>query len=153
MTRLGGTIIAPAETDEDIRRCFPALRVLRPHLTDPDAFVAQVRRQREAGYRLYFVAGEDGPAAAAVGFRLTESLSWGRFVYIDDLITLPEARGRGYGGALLDWVVNVAREAGCDAVHLDSGHQRFDAHRLYLNKRFKIIAHHFALDLRAGDAG
>ncbi|MGZ5023946.1 MAG: GNAT family N-acetyltransferase, partial [Chthoniobacterales bacterium] len=30
---------------------------------------------------------------------------------------------------------------------LDSGVQRFDAHRFYLMKRMKISSHHFVLDL------
>ncbi|MGZ5001726.1 MAG: GNAT family N-acetyltransferase, partial [Chthoniobacterales bacterium] len=30
---------------------------------------------------------------------------------------------------------------------LDSGVQRFDAHRFYLMKRMKISSHHFSLEL------
>ncbi len=137
-----------AESDDELRRCFPAVRVLRPHLADEGAFVAQVRRQQAQGYRLAFAEDGSGAVVAVAGFRFTESLSWGRFVYVDDLVTVPEARGKGYAGALLDGVIALARAENCDAVHLDSGHQRFDAHRLYLNKRFRITAHHFALDLR-----
>lgn len=33
-------------------------------------------------------------------------------------------------------------------IQLDSGLQRHDAHRLYLNYGFKIIGHHFSLDLK-----
>ncbi|MDQ3552225.1 MAG: GNAT family N-acetyltransferase, partial [Bacteroidota bacterium] len=71
----------------------------------------------------------------------------GKSIYIDDLVTAPTARGKGFGGALLKYVFDEAREAGCQSVHLDSGVQRFAAHRLYLNNGFNITSHHFALEL------
>jgi GNAT superfamily N-acetyltransferase len=132
-----------AESDKDIRRCFPALKVLRPHLEEA-GFVPQVRRQQAAGYCLLGLGPADEPALAAAGYRQAEFLAWGRVLYIDDLITLPEARGRGYGGQLLDWLIERARALGCNEVHLDSGYQRHDAHRLYLNKGFDLGCHHFS---------
>jgi GNAT superfamily N-acetyltransferase len=75
-----------------------------------------------------------------------ECLSWGRVLYIDDLISDASTRKNGYGGKLLKWTIQHARDASCDQVHLDSGPQRHDAHRLYLNHGFKIIGHHFAFD-------
>jgi hypothetical protein len=53
------------------------------------------------------------------------------------------------GGALFDWLVQLAREHECRELHLDSGVQRFDAHRFYLGKRMHITSHHFALKLPA----
>ena len=44
-------------------------------------------------------------------------------------------------------IIDMARKENLDAIHLDSGHTRFDAHRLYLNMGFKIVSHHFALQL------
>jgi GNAT superfamily N-acetyltransferase len=132
-----------AESDDDIRRCFPALKVLRPHL-DEAGFLPQVRRQQQAGYCLLGVGQGEGAAVAAAGFRLLEFLAWGRVLYIDDFITLPEARGRGHGGRLLDWMIAKAAALGCAEVHLDSGYQRLDAHRLYLNKGFILACHHFS---------
>ena len=134
--------ILPPET----ARAHAALRELRPHLVDQDAFVAQVDDlQRPAGYRLVG-AFEDGPDAVAVaGFRSGTNLAWGRFVYIDDLSTLPAARGRGWGRALLDWVHAEAARLGCTQAHLDSGvgADRLTAHRLYFNSGYRITSHHF----------
>jgi GNAT superfamily N-acetyltransferase len=72
----------------------------------------------------------------------------GRSIYIDDLCTLPEARGKGHAKALLQHVLKEAREEELQSIHLDSGHQRHDAHRLYLNFGFDITAHHFAMELK-----
>jgi len=123
-------------------------QLLRPHLIGED-FVARVRRQESAGYRLIYLQDAKKKVAAAAGFRILEFLAWGRVVYVDDLITLPEQRGSGYGGALMDWLIGHAREQECDELHLDSGYQRNDAHRLYLNKGLQLGGHHFSMKLKA----
>lgn len=140
-----------AETDTEIAACLPPLRALRPHLeamSEAD-FIARVRRQQAQGYRLAYRAA-DGMVHSAAGFRILEFLAWGTVLYIDDLVTRAESRGKGHAGALLDAVIAHARAAGCDAVHLDSGYQRHTAHRLYLNHGFQLNCHHFACRLDDG---
>jgi GNAT superfamily N-acetyltransferase len=139
------TRIRLAETREEIARCFPVIVELRPHL-EAEGFVEQVLRQQRDGYRLAYLE-DAGEVRACAGYRFTESLSWGRFMYVDDLVTASSARSKGHGGELLDWLVAQAREQGCAQFHLDSGVQRFGAHRFYLTKRMDITAHHFALKL------
>jgi hypothetical protein len=58
-----------------------------------------------------------------------------------------KSTGKGYAGALLDWIFAKAKELHCDQVHLDSGYQRHDAHRLYLKKGMKLACHHFSKDV------
>jgi GNAT superfamily N-acetyltransferase len=130
-----------ATTDEDIEKCFLVLQALRPHL-QKDMYLQRIRSQQAQGYQLAFV-GNESLAFSAIGFRMMEMLYCGRFIYIDDVSTLPEHRGKGYAGQLLDWVVELAKENNIGQIHLDSGHQRHTAHRLYLNKKFNIISHHF----------
>lgn len=139
--------VALATTDDAIARCHGVMAELRPHVAAAE-FVARVRRQeRVAGYRLAYA--EDGGCVRAVaGYRISECLAWGRFLYVDDLVSLSGERCRGYGGALFDWLVEAARSEGCAELHLDSGVQRFGAHRFYLRKRMDITSHHFALRLR-----
>jgi GNAT superfamily N-acetyltransferase len=126
---------------------WEALRALRPHLTDRDAFVRRVDElQRPEGYRIVaaFDAGEE-QARAAAGFRIAHNLAWGRFLYVDDLSTLPAARRRGHASALLAWIGEEARREGCDSVELDSGvgPDRQDAHRRYFDRGMRIASFHF----------
>jgi GNAT superfamily N-acetyltransferase len=125
---------------------FEAMRALRPHLADERELVRRVDRQRTEGYRLVAAVEDDGSVGAVAGFRVHDTLAFGRILYIDDLSTLPAARRRGYGRALLDWCAYEGRRLGCDAVHLDSGvgADRQDAHRLYFNAGMRISAHHFS---------
>jgi GNAT superfamily N-acetyltransferase len=135
-----------AQTDEEILACFPVVSQLRPHLKQAD-FVSRVRRQQEGGYLLAFLQSA-GEVKAVAGYRYTESLAWGKYLYVDDLVTIEVGRSRGYGGQLLNWLVAQARAQQCVEFHLDSGVQRFGAHRFYLTNRMDIIAHHFAMKLR-----
>lgn len=138
--------ISIAESEQDIRNCFPVMKQLRTHLTENE-FVTRVQRQTdEFGYKLAFVY-ENDQAKAVAGFRISECLYDGRYLYIDDLVTDETERSKGYGGQLFDWVINHAKENGCTKLTLDSGVQRFSAHRFYLSKRMEISCHHFSLDL------
>ncbi len=148
VTALKGQImvtIAQVTSDRQIRRCFPAMAQLRPHLAESE-FVARVRRQQRDGYHLAFLS-ERKVVKAVAGYRFSESLSWGKYMYVDDLVTLAQFRSQGHGQKLIAWLIRQARTHGCDEFHLDSGVQRFGAHRFYLASRMNIIAHHFALKL------
>ena len=139
-----------AKTDAEIRQCLPAMLALRQHLSPEQAFEMIRFQQDNDGFVLAYVQGDDllEPTPAVVGYRFLNLLYSGKTLYIDDLSTLPSARGKGYASALLDFVIDEARKAGCQCVSLDSGQNpaRYDAHRLYLKKGFNITSHHFKLD-------
>ncbi len=135
-----------AESPEDIARCFDTMHELRPYLLHGE-FVERVQRQqREGGYRLALLES-DGAVRSVAGYRFAEYLAWGRILYVDDLVTRECDRGFGFGSVLFDWLVEQARAAGCVQFHLDSGVQRFGAHRFYLHKGMDITAHHFDFKL------
>jgi GNAT superfamily N-acetyltransferase len=127
-------------------RAARALLELRPHRAPAEALVTVADGQRAAGYRLVgsFEPGEED-AAAVAGFRVQENLAWGRHLYVDDLVTRADRRGRGHGGALMRWLAVEACRAGCEQLHLDSGvgPEREDAHRLYFNAGLRISSYHF----------
>ena len=139
MTKFQVTI---ATTDEQIRRCFPVMRELRTHITDEKQFLERVRRQQEQGYQLAFLECE-GEVRAVAGYRFLESLFSGKNLYVDDLVTRDSDRSRGFGGELMDWLINEARANRCQTIELDSGVQRFEAHRFYFSKRMSISSYHF----------
>jgi GNAT superfamily N-acetyltransferase len=133
------------ESDAEIDACYPVMAELRPHLAR-DAFVAQVKRQREtAGYAL--VAGHDPGVVAVAGIRIAEWLPSGKCLEIEDLVTHDGERSKGYGAQLFDWIAEHARREGCAELKLVSHVTRFDAHRFYLNRGMSILAHFFSLKL------
>jgi GNAT superfamily N-acetyltransferase len=138
----------------ETHRAARALLELRSHRAPAETLVAAADAQRAAGYRLAgsFEEGEDD-AAAVAGFRIAENLAWGRHLYVDDLTTCADRRGRGHGGALMRWLALEACRAGCGELHLDSGvgPDREDAHRLYFNSGLRIASYHFARAVGARD--
>jgi GNAT superfamily N-acetyltransferase len=142
--------IAIANTPEEIRPCHLVMRELRPLFREPEQFVERVLLQQKQGYQLAFLESE-GEVCAVAGYRFLESLFSGKFLYLDDLVTRESDRSCGFGGQLLDWLIEQAREHGCENLELDSGVQRFDAHRFYFSKRMSISSYHFRIKIGSNE--
>ncbi len=139
--------ISIAETDADIAACYTVMRELRPHIAEME-FLARIRQQEKTGYRLALARDANQPVAVT-GFRILENLAWGRFLYVDDLVTLPAHRSRGFGAKLLNWLRQRAAQENCAQFHLDSGIQRTDAHRFYQREGMTLSCFHFAETITA----
>lgn len=134
-----------AESDFQILGCFPVIFQLHPHL-EQSKFIEQVRYQMKEGYKLAFLEVEK-QAVAIAGFRISNCLSSGKFLYIDDLVVDELKRSYSYGQQLFQWLIEYARNHECKHLSLDSGVQRFAAHRFYLRQRMSITSHHFSIEL------
>lgn len=134
------------DTEEDIIPCFPVMKALRPHLTK-DRFIENFRVQQPQSYKIAVAIDSSGTICALAGYRFCNFMAWGKVIYLDDLVTDPSTLKKGYGGALLDWLEEEGHRNNCDALHLDSGYQRLDAHRLYLKKGWTLSSHHFSKEL------
>ena len=136
-----------ADSDADLRRCFPVIQQLRTHFDQEETFVIQARRQMaNERWRLAFLEDE-GEVVALAGFRLLEALHSGKTLYVDDLVTREDQRSKGHGETLMRWLEDRARKAGCQTFSLDSGTQRTDAHRFYFRMGMVIPSFHFAKKL------
>lgn len=137
--------IQQALTKEDHAKCFEVMKELRPHHTT-DSFLDAMKQMEKEGYQLWYIE-DKGNAVCVAGFRFTTTLYDGLIIDFDDFVTLDAARKKGYAGILFDHLVSIAKEKNIKTIHLNSNHQRFDAHRFYLNKKMKIIAHHFRIEV------
>ncbi len=144
--RASASKVTLAQTADQIGRCHPVMRQLRPHFPRAFEFVSQVQRQQEQGYLLAFLES-GGKVRAVAGYRYLESLFSGRNLYVDDLVTDEKSRSFGFGGKLLDWLADEAISHGCRRLELDSGVQRDRAHRFYFVKGMKIDSFHFRKEL------
>ena len=134
-----------AETDQEIERCYAVVAELRPDIAKNE-FLPRVRQMASEGYRLAYL--ERGPDVVAVaGYRISTNFWLGRHLYVDDLVTAAQARSRGYGEALLLWLCEEARRAGCNTLDLDSGTQRARAHKFYFGQGMTIAGYHFVVPL------
>ena len=133
-----------ARTGEDLRRAFPAVKELRPFLEEAE-YMTMVKRMIAGGYHLAMLELEDGTVTCVGGFRIDEMFHRGKGVYVDDLSTLEAHRSKGYGAKVLDFIIEYCKKEDVVCIHLDSGVQRFAAHRFYLRYGFDITSHHFAM--------
>jgi len=118
--KLHGTALRDVQTEEQLRACYPVMKELRPHLDTEDEFVTRVARQREQGYRV-LAAWEHGEVVALAGYRLQENLVYGKFLYVDDLVSAEKHRGRRWGALLLELLTVYAAQADCVKLVLDTG--------------------------------
>lgn len=133
-------------TDQDVDKLIPVMIELRPHRTVDDLRL-MILDQMKNGFQVVYV-GDADQAFAVAGFRTLDMLFSGKTLYVDDLVTHTEHRKNGYAGMLMKWLIQYAKENNYDHLSLDSGHQRKDAHRLYLNHGLDITAHHFGKDVK-----
>ncbi len=138
--------ILQAKTKETLVQCFEVMKELRPHHS-LESFLETMHQMHKEGYQLWYIEDE-GKVVCTGGFRFTTTLYDGLIIDFDDFVTLSAVRKKGYAGIFFDHLVSIAKEKNIKTIHLNSNHQRFDAHRFYLNKRMKIIAHHFRIEIQ-----
>jgi GNAT superfamily N-acetyltransferase len=137
-------VIKKMLSDSDIMMTYPVMSQLRTHVGKHE-YVDRVKRQHAtAGYEVAALF-DDGQVRCVAGYRISECLSWGKFLYVDDLVSDPNARSKNYGKQMMDWLLAEAKKNACQELHLDSGVQRHGAHRFYLRERMDITCYHFAL--------
>ena len=98
------------------------------------------------GLRYLVAYHSDGTPQAAPGYRVIATTR-GRILFLDDLVTHPDARSKGIGAFLFDAVEVIGRESGATAIELDSGVTNAAAHRFYFAHRMSVTAFHFAASL------
>lgn len=136
--------IRHADTESQVRECYPLMRQLRPALADEADFVSRWKRQAKQGYRL-LVCRQDGHPVALAGYREVENLIHDRHLYVDDLVTDDSCRGSGHGSTLIAYLREAAMAQGCANLVLDSGMSNAQAHRFYYREGLLARALHFTL--------
>ncbi len=138
-------IVELGPDDPRLDEIYPVVHELRDELSSEE-FHSRYAEGYPGGYRVVALFDE-GECRAVAGYRIMTNLVRGRVLYVDDLVTSAQFRSRGYGKRLNDHLTQVARDAGCDHVALDSGTQRTGAHRFYLSEGYVITSFHFGRPL------
>ncbi len=145
VTDRDGTVTSPAW----LAAAEPLHRDLRPQL--PHDYAAAMARVFLSGGRL-IVAAQGELAVGLAVWRVLENTMFGRFLYVDDLVTDTRLRSRGVGKALLSRCEAIAVELGCREFVLDSGVQRAQTHRFYFREGLVVRAFNFGKSLPVAPA-
>lgn len=130
------------ESELALHAAYTLMRELRPHLTDAANFIARVHRQAQQGYCLQGV-WQDQQLLALAGYRISENLLYGRFLYVDDLVTAPCARSHGLGAKLIDALRAEAHEQNCTHLVLDTALNNALGQRFYYRQGLLAAGMHF----------
>ncbi len=94
------------------------------------------------GYQTIHLEIENEPVAFA-GYRITETLLFGKHLFIDDLFTVEHKRNEGLAQHILKIIKAYAESVDCLSIQLDSGLSRKNTHLFYENNDFTKTAFHF----------
>jgi GNAT superfamily N-acetyltransferase len=133
-----------AQTQQELERAADIFLQLRPAF-NVTSLCEQITQQQKQGYQVAYVE-LNGRVVCVAGFTVSLKLAWGKSMYIDDLVTDSKTRSVGAGKQMIEWLKMYAKNEGCREIHLDSGGQRYGAHRFYFREGFNITSHHFVLN-------
>lgn len=132
-----------AETRDDIAACYVTMKELRPALASESEFLLRVERQAKQGYRI-LAAWHGSTVIGLAGYRVTENLISGVFIYVDDLVVSSTIRSHGIGARLLDGVSDECRRLGIHVLQLDTALDNSLGQRFYFRYGMLARAFHFA---------
>ena len=130
------TWVASFDEAEAVASLLVAFREHLGHERGPsdNAMLAGVERLMEAGEAEFLLgaADDDSPPVGMAQVRFRFSV-WTAApdCWLEDLFVAPQARRRGIASALLEQVVQRARERGCRRVELDTNSENAQARALY----------------------
>jgi len=100
----------------------------------PDEFnyFMSVEEMNEPATTLFVARNEDGKAVGIGAMRREDA----GIAEVKRMFTLPEVRGQGVGGKLLDAIIKLAQDEGVDKLVLETGNDHPEAWRLYESRGF-----------------
>lgn len=138
--------------DDAWAQAFEVLRQLRGHLdraTFDDLHAAGAAQGLRFTGAIVASPGSPATCVGVAGWRLMDTASVVRKLFIDDLVVDADHRSAGVGALLLAHLEEQARAHGAHIVELDSGHQRTDAHRFYRRHGYRDVSLKFRRHLDA----
>ena len=137
-------------TIEDTPHILTLLSVLgRPEPktnVDTDHFKNLIVRYVDADDKRIIVADFDGLIVGFASVMFLLRLNHTKMeMYMPELVIHEKYRGRGIGVMLVDFCMDLAKEAGCYRIRLESGNWRYDSHDFYKHLGFKQSALSFEM--------
>ncbi len=136
-------IVQLADKHTNLTAIAAILKQLRPQFSLKH-IEKQIKKQMLNDYQIAYIE-KDNEILCVAGFVIGEKLAWGKHVYVDDFVSNEEHRSYGAGRAMMKWIKKYAQDNNCQQLHLDSGVQRYMAHKFYLREGFIIASHHFSI--------
>lgn len=109
-----------ARTKDELEKCFPVMKELRPHLNIDDYISIYDKSHKSDGYEIVAIKINNN-VVAVMGYRILFDYVRGKHIYIDDLVSTAAARSKGFGAELLSYAESVAKDLDCKTLRLCTG--------------------------------
>ncbi len=108
-------------TEEDLPSVFGLIRELAIYEKGEHQMITSLEQMKVDGFGPqpifeFFVVEHAGSIVGSAVYYIRYSTWKGKRLYLEDLIVTESARGKGYGKALLDRIVEEARDTNCTGV-------------------------------------
>lgn len=104
----------------DLERCYPVMKELRPHLSFEDYISIYEQAHASDGYEIVAIEDKE-QILALMGYRFLSDFVRGKHIYVDDLVSTEKARSQGLGAELLKFAESVAEATECRSLRLCTG--------------------------------
>lgn len=128
---------------EELERCFPVLKELRPHLSEQEYLEIYRHAHAMDGYEILALEYR-GQVVALMGYRILYDFVRGRHLYIDDLVSTEKMRSKGFGAELLKHAESIARDLGCKSMRLCAVLENDKGIKFYEKNQWNKRAYAFA---------
>ena len=120
---------------------FPLIIQLSPDLKKAD-YEMMLKDMLLHGYRMAGVFDQK-KCVGMSGFWISTKLYSGKYVELDNVVIDKKYRSMGVGKLLCDWILVVAKKAGCKTAMLDAYTENSAGHKFYLREGFILRGFHF----------
>lgn len=138
-------IVKELKTLEEMFAVFDVLAHMYPNMSRPE-YEAILPERVETGYRMLGVFDGEKCICSA-GFWISYRFYCGKFIQLDNMVTLPDARSKGVGKLVVDFIKNTGKSDGCKKVLVDTYVENFSAHRFFLREGFIIRGYHLNFEI------
>jgi len=114
---------------KELYTAYDLVKQLRVGL-DYDEFEDLIYDMRDINYKMIGLMQKDKLISYA-GIGVSTNLYHKRHLFVYELVTDEQHRGKGYGRSMMEYLVDYAKIAMCENIVLSSGFSREDAHRFY----------------------
>jgi GNAT superfamily N-acetyltransferase len=133
-------IVKELKTIKEMLSVFDVLSHMYPSMTKEEYDSITPDRVKD-GYRMLGVF--DGEKCVCTGgFWISYRFYCGKFIQLDNMVTIPKYRSKGVGKLITDQIKNIGKTEGCAKVLIDTYVENFEAHRFFFREGFIIRGYH-----------
>jgi len=128
------------DTDK-LNNIIPLLRVLNEKI-DEDTLKQRLEDMIRQGYQCVGIYDQETLAGISGMWFLTKYYV-GKHIEPDNVIILPQYRGKGLGEQLMKWIYEYARSQGCIASELNCYVNNHGGQKFWINEGYRVIGFHY----------